>query len=110
MNANLYRFLIYKIVLFIGVSGHVYVLHPQARGALTIPQRLWQVKKVSNSFGRIQSLFLRVARKPLTADVKSISSKSTADHWLLASKIRFTSIFIKPIVNVRIFLVVLIKV
>jgi hypothetical protein len=72
------------------VLEHVYALHPQTSGTLTIPQQLWQVEKPSNRFGRIQSPFLRVTSQPLAINVKPISSQSTADYWLPASKINFT--------------------
>ena len=72
------------------VLEHVYALHPQTSGTLTIPQQLWQVEKPSNRFGQIRSPFLRVTSQPIAINVKPIPSESTADHWLPASKINFT--------------------
>ncbi|EGG93797.1 BatD [gamma proteobacterium IMCC1989] len=72
------------------VLEHVYALHPQTSGTLTIPQQLWQVEKPSNRFGQIRSPFLRVTSQPLAINVKPIPSESTADYWLPASKINFT--------------------
>jgi hypothetical protein len=72
------------------VLEHVYALHPQTSGTLTIPQQLWQVEKPSNRFGQIRSPFLRVTSQPLAINVKPIPNESTADYWLPASKINFT--------------------
>jgi hypothetical protein len=84
------------------VLEHVYAVHPQASGSITIPAQRWRLTKPSNRFGITRNPYVYVESQTQTININSTPSNSTAEHWLPATSVTLNQQWLQSTISAKV--------